>query len=58
MLFDVIAERLRQHPSRIVRNAKAGARVRAIRREENDIAHFPLEWATIFVEYFEPESLT
>ena len=53
-----IVEDLRDIIIGVVRNAKAGARVRAIRREENDIAHFPLEWATIFVEYFEPESLT
>lgn len=52
-----IVEDLRDLMIPIVRNAKAGARVRAIRREENDIAHFPLEWAVIYVEYFEPESL-
>ena len=50
-----IVEDLRDIIIGVVRNAKAGAR--AIRREENDIAHFPLEWASIFVEYFEPESL-
>lgn len=55
---NAIVEDLRDIIIGVVRNAKAGARVRAIRREENDIAHFPLEWATIFVEYFEPESLT
>ena len=53
-----IVEDLRDIIIGVVRNARAGARVRAIRREENDIAHFPLEWATIFIEYFEPESLT
>jgi len=52
-----IVEDLRDIIIGVVRSAKAGARVRAIRREENDIAHFPLEWASIFVEYFEPESL-
>lgn len=55
---NAIVEDLRDIIIGVVRNAKAGARVRAIRREENDIAHFPLEWATIFIEYFEPESLT
>lgn len=55
---NAIVEDLRDVIIGVVRNAKAGARVRAIRREENDIAHFPLEWATIFIEYFEPESLT
>ena len=54
---NAIVEDLRDIIIGVVRNAKAGARVRAIRREENDIAHFPLEWATIFIEYFEPESL-
>lgn len=41
-----------------VRNANAGAIVNRIRREENDIAHFPLEWATFYVEYLEPDSLS
>ena len=54
---NAIVEDLRDIIIGVVRNAKAGARVRAIRREENDISHFPLEWATIFVEYFEPEAL-
>lgn len=53
-----IVEDLRDMIIPIVRNAKAGARVRAIRRQENDIAHFPLEWAEFFVSYLEPESLT
>lgn len=55
---NAIVEDLRDIIIGVVRNAKAGARVKAIRREENDIAHFPLEWATIYIEYFEPESLT
>ena len=42
----------------LVRNANAGAIVNRIRREENDIAHFPLEWATFYVEYLEPDSLS
>lgn len=41
----------------VVRNAGAGAIVNRIRREENDISHFPLEWATFYVEYLEPVSL-
>ena len=53
-----IVEDLRDTIIGIVRNAKAGARVSAIRRVENDIAHFPLEWAEIYVEYFEPEALS
>lgn len=40
-----------------VRAAKCGAILQRIRREENDISHFPLEWATMFVEFTEPESL-
>ena len=55
---NTIVEDLRDMIIPIVRNAKAGARVRAIRRQENDIAHFPLEWAEFFVSYLEPESLT
>ena len=54
---NAIVEDLRDIIIGMIRNAKAGARIRAIRREENDISHFPLEWATIFVEYFEPEAL-
>ena len=54
---NAIVEDLRDIIIGVVRNAKAGARVKTIRREENDIAHFPLEWAVIYIEYFEPESL-
>ena len=54
---NAIVEDLRDIIIGMIRNAKAGARIRAIRREENDISHFPLEWATVFVEYFEPEAL-
>ena len=54
---NAIVEDLRDIIIGVIRNAKAGARIRAIRREENDISHFPLEWATVFVEYFEPEAL-
>ena len=50
-------EDLRDIIMRIVRNAHAGAIVNRIRREENDISHFPLEWAVFYVEYLEPESL-
>ena len=52
-----IVERLRDIIMDVVRNAKAGARVVAMRRVENDIAHFPLEWAEFFVDYFETEAL-
>ena len=54
---NAIVEDLRDIIMRIVRNAHAGAIVNRIRREENDISHFPLEWATFYVEYLEPESL-
>ena len=54
---NAIVEDLRDIIMRIVRNAKAGAIVNRIRREENDISHFPLEWAVFYVEYLEPESL-
>lgn len=55
---NAIVETLRDEIMKVVRNAKAGARVVAMRREENDIAHFPLEWATFYVDYFEAESLS
>lgn len=54
---NAIVENLRDIIMEVVRNAKAGARVVAMRRVENDIAHFPLEWAEFFVDYFEAESL-
>ena len=53
-----IVEDLRDIILGIVRNAKAGAAVARIRRDENDISHFPLEWANVYVDYYEPESLT
>lgn len=55
---NAIVEDLRDLILVLVRNAKAGAIVNRIRREENDIAHFPLEWATMYVEYLEPDSLS
>ena len=54
---NAIVEDLRDIIMRIVRNANAGAIVNRIRREENDISHFPLEWAVFYVEYLEPENL-
>ena len=54
---NAIVEDLRDLIVRVVRNCNAGAIVNRIRREENDIAHFPLEWATFYVEYLEPDSL-
>ena len=55
---NLIVEDLRDLILRIVRDAKAGAIVAKIRRDENDISHFPLEWANVYLDYFEPESLT
>ena len=54
---NVIVEDLRDMIIGIVREAKAGAYPIRIRREENDISHFPLEWAVMYVEYNEPEAL-
>ena len=54
---NAVVEDLRDMILAIVRETKAGARVSAIRRTENDIAHFPLEWAEVHVDYFEPEEL-
>lgn len=51
-------EELRDIIMRVVRNAKAGARVVSMRRIENDIAHFPLEWAEFFVNYLETDALS
>lgn len=55
---NAIVEELRDIILVIVRNCNAGAIVNRIRRDENDISHFPLEWATIYVEYLEPDSLS
>lgn len=52
-----IVEDLRDMIIEIVRSAKAGAYPILIRRDENDISHFPLEWAVIYVEYSEPAAL-
>ena len=54
---NVVVEDLRDLIIGIVRDAKAGAYPVRIRRDENDISHFPLEWAVIYVEYNEPEAL-
>lgn len=54
---NAIVEDLRDLIIPIVRNASAGAYVSKIRRDENDISHYPLEWAVIYVEYNEPEAL-
>lgn len=54
---NAIVEDLRDLCMYVVRNAGAGAIVNRIRREENDIEHFPLSWATFYVEYLEPVSL-
>lgn len=55
---NAIVEALRDKVMEVVRDAKAGARVVAMRRVENDIAHFPLEWAEFFVDYFSVETLS
>lgn len=55
---NAIVEELRDMILVLVRNAHAGAIVNRIRREENDIAHFPLEWATMYIEYLEPDSMS
>lgn len=52
-----IVEDLRDMIISIVRTARAGAYPVRIRRDENDISHFPLEWAVVYVEYNEPEAL-
>ena len=54
---NAIVEELRDMILVIVRNAKAGAIVNRIRRQEQDIEHHPLSWATMQVEYLEPDSL-
>ena len=55
---NAIVEELRDIILVLVRNANAGAIVNRIRREENDISHFPLEWARMYIEYIEPDTLS
>lgn len=52
-----IVEDLRDIILGVIRDAKAGARVMRIRRDENDMSHFPLEWAEFFVEYVDSATL-
>ena len=54
---NAIVEELRDIIMYVARNCGAGAIVNRMRREENDISHFPLEWATFYIEYLEPECL-
>lgn len=51
-------EELRDLIMTIVRNAKCGQRVVAMRRVENDIEHFPLSWAEFYVDFVEDVSLS
>lgn len=55
---NVIVEDLRDMIIAALRNANAGAYLQRVRREENDISHYPLEWAVIYAEYEEPEALS
>lgn len=54
---NAIVEELRDMALVTVRNANAGSIVNRIRRDENDVSHFPLEWATFQVEYMTPDTL-
>lgn len=42
----------------VIRDAHAGAIVQRIRKTENDVSHYPLEWAEFDIEYMEPETLS
>lgn len=50
-------EELRDIIIEAVREACAGAILRRVRIEENDLAHYPLDWAIFYIEYEEPEAL-
>ena len=54
---NAVVEDLRDMIIGIVRDAKCGSFPIRIRREENDISHFPLEWAVTYIEFNEPEAL-
>lgn len=50
-------EELRDLCIAAIRAARCGAIVSRISRWENDISHFPLEWAEFEFDFMEPESL-
>lgn len=55
---NAIVESLRDIIMCVIRNAKCGARIVKMRRSENDMAHFPLEWAEFFVDFVEDVSMS
>lgn len=52
-----IVEDLRDMIIDIIINARSGAIVNRVSKTENDIAHYPLEWAEFVVKYNEYETL-
>lgn len=54
---NAIVEDLRDMIIGVVREAKAGAYPARVLRDEDDISHFPLEWAAFNIEFNEPEAL-
>lgn len=54
---NAIVEDLRDMIIGIVREAKCGMYPIRVWRDEDDISHFPLEWAAFNIEYNEPEAL-
>lgn len=47
---DFLAARIREH-------YRPGAALRRIRRQEDDLSHFPLSWSEMFAEYVEFETV-
>ena len=54
---NLIVEDLRDMIVAVLRDSMLGAPIVAVRRTENDISHFPLEWAEFFIDFFEPADL-
>lgn len=54
---NAIVEDLRDMIIGIVRDAKCGAYPIRVWRDEDDISHYPLEWAAFNIEFNEPEAL-
>lgn len=50
-------EDLRDAIIAVVRDSRPGAIIDKIRVTENDLSHFPLEWAEFEVDFTEPEAL-
>ena len=54
---NLTVENTRDEIISVIRASECGAAVKTIRRVENDLSHFPLEWAEFEIEFYDPETL-